>query len=154
YAAADAAYDWLTRTNGIPPERILIYGESLGGGVAVELASRRAHRALILVRTFTSVPDVAQAQFPLLPVRWLMTNPFDSLGKMGDCRRPVFLAQADGDRLIPVGHGERLRAASKAPAELFRLEGAGHNDPLPPAFYAALRRFLERQAPVTPTMRG
>src|SRR5262245_53826019 len=101
YAAADAAYDWLTRVQKIPPDNILICGESLGGGVAVDLASRRPHRALVLVRTFTSAADVGQALFPLLPVQLLMTNRFDSLRKIGSCTRPVFIAQADGDRLVP-----------------------------------------------------
>ena len=82
YAAADAAYDWLTRTQGIPPQSILVYGESLGGGIAVDLASRRLHRALILVKTFTSAPDVGQSHLPYLPIRWLMSNRFDSLSKI------------------------------------------------------------------------
>src|SRR5262249_11571951 len=72
YAAADAAYEWLVRDCGVRAEDILLYGESLGGGVAVDLASRRPHLALILVRTFTSVPDVAQGQFGWLPVRRLV----------------------------------------------------------------------------------
>ena len=59
YSSATAAYDWLTRVKGIAPERLVIAGESLGGGVAVELAATRPHQALVLIRTFTSVPDVA-----------------------------------------------------------------------------------------------
>src|SRR5262249_5841596 len=55
YAVADAAYDWLTEIQKIPPERIVLFGKSLGGGVATDLASRRPHRALVLARTFTSV---------------------------------------------------------------------------------------------------
>jgi fermentation-respiration switch protein FrsA (DUF1100 family) len=146
YAAAEAAYDWLTRTKRVPPERLLIFGESLGGGVAVELAGNKSHRALILVRTFTSVPDVAQAQFPLLPVRWLMTNRFDSLARLGACKQPIFIASADSDRVVPFSHGQRLLAASKAPAEFFQLKGADHNDPLSPEFYTALRHFLQTHA--------
>jgi fermentation-respiration switch protein FrsA (DUF1100 family) len=149
YAAADAAYDWLTQVRHVPAENILIYGESLGGGVAVELASRRPHRALILVRTFTSATEVAQAHFPLLPARLLMTNRFDNLDKIRYCRRPVFIAQGDCDRLVPFSQGEKLQAACNAPVEFFRLRGLDHNDPLPADFHAALRRFLESQAPLT-----
>src|SRR5262249_40528819 len=125
----------------------LLYGESLGGGVAVDLASRRVHRALILVRTFTSATDVAQARFPLLPARLVMSNRFDNLEKIGHCPRPAFIAQGDKDRLVPYTHGEKLRAACKGPVEFFTLKGLDHNDPLPADFHAALRHFLETQAP-------
>jgi fermentation-respiration switch protein FrsA (DUF1100 family) len=145
YAAALAAYEWLTSDRHIPAERIAIYGESLGGGVAVDLASKRPHRALILVRTFTSIPDVAQACFPLLPVRPFVSSRFDSLEKIGRCRGPVFIAQADADQLMPLQHAKKLRAACAGPVEFFRLKGLGHNDPLPFDFYVALRQFLQTQ---------
>jgi fermentation-respiration switch protein FrsA (DUF1100 family) len=142
YAAATAAYDWLTHDAGIPPDHLIIYGESLGGGVAVDLASRRPHRTLVLVRTFSSVPDVAQARF-LLPIAWLVQNRFDSLSKIADCRQPVFIAYADKDQVIPGGQAQKLKAACPGPAELFLLKGLGHNDPPGPDFYAALRSFLD-----------
>ncbi len=148
YAAVDAAYRWLTEVQGIPPDRIIVYGESLGGGVAVNLASRKPHRALVLNRTFTSAPDVAEAQLPLLPVHWFMTNRFDNLQKIPHCTRPIFIAQADQDRLIPFSHGRKLRDASRVPTQLFVLEGLGHNDLVGPSFYAALREFLNTQAPL------
>src|SRR3712207_4685304 len=72
YAAADAAYDWLTKTRGFASEDVLIYGGLWGGAVAVDLASRRPHRALVLAKTFTSAVDVGARRFPWLPVRWLM----------------------------------------------------------------------------------
>jgi fermentation-respiration switch protein FrsA (DUF1100 family) len=142
YAAADAAYDWLVGRQGVPPDRLVLYGESLGGGVAVDLASRRPHRALVLVRTFTSVPDVAQEHFGWLPVRWLMRNRFDSLAKIGRCRQPIFIAQATDDQLVPFEHGKQLRDAAGERATFFALEKCGHNGPLPPELYAALSRFL------------
>ena len=147
YAAADAAYDWLTETKRIWPERIILYGKSLGGGVAVELASRRPHRALILVRTFTSIPDVAQQHYPFLPARWLVRNRFDNLQKIGRCTRPVFIAQGDRDSLIPFSHGKRLFAAANEPKTFFCLKGCDHNDPFPTDYFVAIRRFLETYAP-------
>ena len=85
YAAADAAYDWLIGEKKIAPRKLSIYGASLGGGVAVDLASRKEHRALILVKTFTSLPDAASSLYWWLPVpkQALMTNRFDSLSKIG-----------------------------------------------------------------------
>jgi fermentation-respiration switch protein FrsA (DUF1100 family) len=142
YAAADAAYDWLAQVQHIPPEQILLFGNSLGGGVATDLASRRPHRALVLTRTFTSAPDVAQTIYPWLPAKWLMRNRFDSLAKIGSCRRPVFVAHGDTDGLIPFSLGERLFAAANEPRCFLRMDGVDHNTPLGPAFFAELRRFL------------
>jgi fermentation-respiration switch protein FrsA (DUF1100 family) len=142
YAAATVAYDWLIHVKHLAPERILIYGESLGGGVAVDLASRRPHRALILVKTFTSIPDVAQDHFPWLPVRSLMTSRFDNLAKIGQCQQPLFIAQADCDRVIPFSLGKQLAAAAKPDVVFFRLHGQDHNDPIGSDFYTALRQFL------------
>jgi fermentation-respiration switch protein FrsA (DUF1100 family) len=143
YAAAEAAYDWLLATQHLPPERLVIYGESLGGGVAVELASRRPHRALILEKTFTSVPDVAQTLFPWLPVRWLMRNRFENLQKIGRCRQPVFVAHGTADGLIPFSQGRRLFEAANEPKRFFRLEGGDHNTPLSSACLAAIREFVD-----------
>jgi fermentation-respiration switch protein FrsA (DUF1100 family) len=152
YAAADAVYAWLVGGRKIPPERILIYGGSLGGGVAVDLASRKPHRALILVKTFTTMPDVGGGLYPWLPVRWLMRNRFDNLAKIGKCTRPVFIAHGTTDRLVPYGLGERLFAAANEPKYFFRMDGVDHDGPVPAAMFAALTRFLaeaERQ-PASP----
>jgi len=142
YEAADAAYDWLTQTQKLQPERILLYGSSLGGGVAVDLASRRPHRALVLDKTFTSMPDVAQDMYPWVPVRWLMRNRFDNLEKIGKCRRPVFVGHGTADNLVPISQGERLFAAANEPKQFFRMDACGHNDPLSRAFFDALQHFL------------
>ena len=121
YAAATAAYDWLVTYKGIDATKSVIVGESLGGGVAVDLASRRPHRALVLIRTFTSVPDVAATSPLLFSAPAIMVNRFDSLKKIPSCPSPIFIAQADKDRIMPFAHGEQLRAAARAPAQLYRL---------------------------------
>ncbi len=144
YAAADAAHDWLTR-NGVPAERITLVGVSLGGGVAVDLASRRPARALVLVKTFTSVPDVAAHLLLGLPVSRLMTNRFDSLAKIGRCGQPVFVASGTNDHLIPYRHGLKLYDAANGPKRFYPIAGSDHDDPLTPAFFVALREFLNAQ---------
>jgi fermentation-respiration switch protein FrsA (DUF1100 family) len=142
YAAADAAYDWLTKEQKIPPGNVIIYGASLGGGVAVDLASRRDHRALVLVKTFTSMPDVAQGLYPWLPVRWLMRNRYESLAKIKQCKRPVFVAHGTADTLIPFAHGERLHEAANAPKRFLPMHGLDHNDGVSGDFFRVLRDFL------------
>ena len=149
YAAADAAYDWLTQTKGVPGDQIVIYGGSLGGGVAVDLASRRPYRALVLAKTFTSIPDVGQSIYPWLPVRWVMRNRFDNLAKIGQCRRPVFMAHGTADGLVPFSLAKKLYEAANEPKHFSILEGCDHNDALPPEMFLELRTFLEnQQAPV------
>lgn len=148
YAAADAGYRWLIEKQKLPAEQIILWGESLGGAVAVELATRQPHRALVLVRTFTSLPEVADDQFPLLASSALMANRFPSLERIGQCKAPIFIASAEKDRIMQLRHGQRLHAACTAPAELCVLRGLGHNDPLPHAFYDALRGFLAAKAPL------
>lgn len=146
YAAADAAYDWLTRIKQIPPEKVVLYGDSLGGGVAVDLASRRPHRALVLVNTFTSIPDVATKLYPWLPVRWLMRNRFDSGGKIGRCKQPVLIAHGTADRLVPFVQGQRLFATAHEPKQFFAMEGYDHNDRPDPLLHAKIRLFLAQAA--------
>jgi fermentation-respiration switch protein FrsA (DUF1100 family) len=147
YAAGDAAYDWLTGVRGVPGERVVLYGGSLGGGTAVELARRRPHRALVLVSAFASFPDEAQDRFPWLPARWLVRNRFDNLRKLAECRGPVFVAHARDDGVISFAQGRELFAAAPGPKEFFLLSDWGHNDCLNDAGYAALRRFLSEHAP-------
>jgi fermentation-respiration switch protein FrsA (DUF1100 family) len=151
YASADAAYLWLTRTMNVPPERVLIYGGSLGGGVAVDLASRQPHRALILVKTFISIPEAAQSVYPWLPARWLVRNRFDNLEKIGRCRRPIFIAHGTADRIIPFAQGKRLFEAAGQPKRFLAMRDLDHNDGLPPEFFSELHSFLEETAPLPKT---
>ncbi len=146
YQAADAAYAFLTDTKKFAPKKILLYGGSLGGGVATDLASRKEHRALILVKTFTSAPDVACDIYWWLPVpiHVLMRNRFDNITKIKACKRPLFIAHGTADEVIPFAHGERLFAAANEPKRFLPLPGDGHNDPLPEEFFTSLREFLQK----------
>jgi fermentation-respiration switch protein FrsA (DUF1100 family) len=154
YAAADAAYDWLTQTQKIPADRIILYGGSLGGAVAVDLASRRPHRALVLIKTFTTLPDVAARLHPWLPVRWLMRNRFPSVTKIGQCKQPVFIAHGTTDGLIPFDQGERLYAAANQPKHFCAMPGVDHNDPLTAQCFEELRQFLARTDTTSPRELG
>jgi fermentation-respiration switch protein FrsA (DUF1100 family) len=147
YAAADAAYDWLTGEQGVAAERLLLYGGSLGGAVAVDVASRRPHRALILVSTFTTFPDIAQSSYPFVPARWLVRNRFDSLAKIRQAHRPVFVAHSDTDGLIPFSMGRRLFDAANEPKMFVTMHGLHHHDAGSPEAFEALADFLKEQAP-------
>jgi fermentation-respiration switch protein FrsA (DUF1100 family) len=142
YAAADAAYDWLVHEKGVAPEKIVLHGGSLGGGVAVELATRRRYRALILVGTFTSIPDMAAQLYPWLPARWFIRNRFESLNKIARTEGRVFIAHGTADSFIPFAMAEQLFAAAPEPKAFLPLVGHDHNDGAGPELYPALVRFL------------
>ncbi len=144
YRAADAAYDWLTNERKIDPRQIVLFGKSLGGGVATYLASRKEHRALALVKTYTSLPDVGSTIYPWLPVRLLMRNRFDSLSRIAACHRPVIVAHGTTDELIPFALGQRLYEAANEPKEFLAMPNHGHNDEFPASFYTGLREFLRK----------
>jgi fermentation-respiration switch protein FrsA (DUF1100 family) len=144
YAAGDAAYTWLQEDRMIPAKNIILCGESLGGGVATELAVRRPHRALVLIRTFTSVPDMAKRSMLTYSSASLVRNQFDNLSRMPRCPAPVFLAHGDRDQLIPLAQAKQLYEATPGPKELFIMENCGHNEPYPHYFYTSLWDFLDR----------
>jgi fermentation-respiration switch protein FrsA (DUF1100 family) len=149
YAAGDAALAWLTEAQQVPPGRVVLYGGSLGGAIAIDLARRHPCRTLFLVSTFTSFPDMAEKVVPWLPGRWLVHNRYDNLGKIADCHAPVFVVHDRGDTLIPFSQGERLFAAAAEPKQFFATTGIRHNDQPGSDVYPALRLFLDRHAPAT-----
>jgi fermentation-respiration switch protein FrsA (DUF1100 family) len=111
--------------------------------VAVELATRRAHRALVLASTFTSMPDMAAHLFPWLPGRWLVRNRFDNLARIGRCRRPLFIVHGTEDELVPFTQGQRLFTAANESKRFLPMKGYHHRDAPAPEFDEALARFLD-----------
>lgn len=147
YAAGEGAYKWLLEEQKVAPERLILCGESLGGGTAVELATRHDHRALVLIYTFTSLPDAAKHHFPFLPVKTLMRTRFDNLSKIGKCHRPVFFVHGTADKVVPFSHSEQLFAAANEPKQFVRLEGRGHEWLLAELYLPELVKFLAAHAP-------
>jgi uncharacterized protein len=127
YAAAIAAVDHLERKLGVPPERIVLAGQSLGSGVAMELAHRGRGARVVLVSPFTSMGDMAARVVPWLPARWLVVDRFDSLNKADRVRQPTLLVHGDADTLIPIEMSRVLHQALPR-AELHVVGGAEHND--------------------------
>lgn len=147
YAAGEAAFNWLTDEQKIPANRVILCGQSLGGGTAVELATRHDHRALVLIYTFASVPAVAKDRFPFLPTHTLMRTRFDNLSKIGRCTRPVFFVHGTADRVIPFNHSEQLYTAANEPKHFLRIEDFGHSSVPDDVFAPELVKFLDRHAP-------
>jgi pimeloyl-ACP methyl ester carboxylesterase len=142
YAAAEAAYTWLTHTQLVPPNEVLLFGRSLGTGVAVDLASRHGHRALLLVSPYTSLPDVALRRFGLLPAPLLMRNRFPSRAKIGGCTRPLFVLHGTDDHQVPFTLGKQLFDAANEPKRFMAVQGGHHGGGLMACFFPAVRDFL------------
>jgi fermentation-respiration switch protein FrsA (DUF1100 family) len=143
-ADARAARKWLAERTGVAEESIVLMGQSLGGGVAVDLAAKDGARGLVLVSTFTSVPAVASEHMPWLPASWVMTERFNSLEKIKKYHGPLLICHGDADRVIPFEQGEALYTASKSQHKKFiRHAGGNHNDPPPEEYRAALDVFLD-----------
>ena len=125
YADARAAYDWLRKAQAVPANRIVIYGHSLGAGVATELALHVDAAGLIVEGAFTSVPDIGATVYPWFPVRLIASQRFANIDKIGLVAMPKLIMHASDDHIVPYAHGQALYAAARAPKEWVELKG-GH----------------------------
>ena len=127
YADAKAAYDWLTKEKQATPGSIILFGRSLGGAVAVELATRVECGGLVVESSFTSANEMGKIMLPWMPT-WMMTRfSFDSEHRITQVHCPVLVTHSPDDDLIPYEMGRRLFAAAPSPKEFIQLSG-GHND--------------------------
>lgn len=127
YADAEAAWNYLVEEKGIQPDRIALFGESLGGAVAAWLAAHERPGLLVLASAFTSLPDMAEKIYPFLPVRLLSRFNYNTLEYLRSVVCPVLIAHSPQDEIVPFAHGQALYEAAPEPREFIELEG-GHND--------------------------
>lgn len=127
-ADARAAYDHLTSALGESPDRVLLFGHSLGGAVAIDCAGHRPVAGLVVQSTFTNVREMARARFPSLPLHWVARNQFRSIDKVAELEMPKLFIHGTGDETIPHALGRKLFEASSEPKEWYSVPHAGHND--------------------------
>jgi uncharacterized protein len=137
---ARAAYDWLAPRAA--PERIVLYGESLGSGVAVRLASERKIAGVILDAPFTSTADVAGHHYWYLPV-WLLRDQYRSIDRIHDLRAPLLVMHGDGDGVVPIALGERLFAKAPSAKRFVKLRDVDHVSVLEQGGLGPVRAFLD-----------
>jgi fermentation-respiration switch protein FrsA (DUF1100 family) len=123
---ADAAYAFTTARYGA--DKIVVWGFSLGTGVAVALAAKQPVRKVILEAPFTSIADVAALRFPIAPVRWLIRDPFRSDARIGHVTARLLIMHGEQDPAIPIRFGERLFTLAHEPKQFVRFPAGGHND--------------------------
>jgi len=144
YMDARAAWDHLTGTRAIPAAQIVIFGKSLGGAVAIDLATKVEACALVVQSSFTSIADMAGEVLPFVP-RFVIRTKMDSLSKIASVSYPKLFIHSQADEVIPYRLGQRLFDAARAPKQLYEVKGAPHNltsDIGGAPYFAALRDFI------------
>jgi len=131
YADANVALEFLART-GTAPDHWILYGESLGSGVAVEMAYRYAKTSpvagVVLEAPFTSMVDAAKSHYPLFPVGLLVHDRYDSLSKISKINAPLMVFHGTKDKTVPTKLGKRLFDVATGQKTAHWVEGADHND--------------------------
>ena len=142
-ADALVAHDRLAEREDVEPDRIVVFGRSLGGGVAVQLAAARPVRGVVLVSPFDSLKSVGRRHYPFVPVSLLLKHPFDSMARAPDIEVPLLVLAGERDRIVPSPHSKRLFDAWRGPKRWVLLPGADHNGiHLHPGYWPAIHEFL------------
>lgn len=129
YEDAEAAWQYLLKVRGVKPQQAFIYGHSLGGAIAIELAAHHPEAAgLVTEGTFTSMQAMGEREYGYLPVGWLLNQRFESLQKMPGLKLPVLLIHGTWDQKVPVGMARQLYAAAAQPKSLALIEGGEHSN--------------------------
>jgi hypothetical protein len=144
FADGEAALDFLGR-EGVAPNRVVLWGESLGSGVAVYLAAQHLVAAVVLEAPFTSVGAAAQLHYPFVPAALMVRDRFDSRSRIGRVRAPLLILHGERDRVVPVRMGRALLAAARAPKEGWFAPGAGHENLARFGALEAAISFIERR---------
>jgi uncharacterized protein len=127
-ADARAVRAYVAGRADVRPDRVVYFGESLGTAVATLLAARHPPTALILRSPFTSLADVGQIHYPILPIRWLLADRFAAIDAIAAVRSPVLVIAGDRDSIVPLQLSQRLFERITAPKEMVVVPWADHND--------------------------
>lgn len=140
---ADAMLAYTTLTgSGVDPADIIIYGESLGTGVAVQVASEKRAAGLVLDAPYTSMVDLAALHHPLIPGRWFMTDRYETRQHIGKITAPLLVLHGEKDRIVPIEMGREIFTRAPEPKTLETFPDAGHDDHYKFGSYDALYAWI------------
>jgi len=139
YADGDAAYAYLVGERGVPPANIILYGESLGSAVAVDLAAEKEVGGIILEGAFTCVADMSRRVFPFLPTA-LLRYRFNTLAKVRRVAAPLLVIHSRNDEVVPFAMGRRIFDEARSDAKDFLAVYGGHNE----CFYEYRREIAQK----------
>lgn len=147
YLDAKAAYNYLMKNKLVPANKIIVYGESLGTAVAIDLAAKNIIGGLILEAPFTRIVDMAKVHFPFVPSRFLKTQ-YDNLKKIPLVHTPILIIHGSDDEIVPFRLGQKLFEAAKEPKTFVEIPGGTHNEAFlleGKKFWNAIFDFLENK---------
>jgi len=140
YRDGRAAMDFVMKKD-IKPQCLVLYGESIGGGVATKLANEYTTGALILQSPFTSMTDIARYHYPWIPLKpW---DKFDSVSRISKINAPLLIIHGAKDYIVPIKYAKELFESAREPKYFLALKSRGHNNLWGPKLYKAINIFLE-----------
>ena len=148
YVDSRAAYKHLLQNKNIPKENIFLFGRSLGGAIAVEMAKEFGCAGLILESSFTSAKDMAGTMFPFLPLKYFIKTKFNSIEKIKGITCPKLFIHGNRDNIVPFKLGRKLFEEAPEPKEFYEIDGAGHNDTYiigGSEYFRVINQFLRKE---------
>ncbi|MCK5284715.1 MAG: alpha/beta hydrolase [Alphaproteobacteria bacterium] len=142
YDDGRAYIKWLQEEQGISPEKIILYGESLGTGIAVQMAMEYPVKALILEAPYTSIPDVAKQYYFFIPVNLLIKDSYRNIDKIKKVKAPLLIIHGQDDNIIPIKLGIELFNKANEPKTFINIPAAGHNNLYDMGAPLHIREFL------------
>jgi fermentation-respiration switch protein FrsA (DUF1100 family) len=141
---ADAKLAYTMLSGMVDPLDIIVYGESLGTGVAVQVAAERTVGGLVLDAPYTSMVELAALHYPYIPGRWFMTDRYDTRRHIADVAAPLLILHGDADDIIPVAMGREVFDLARPPKVIRIFQGAGHSDHYLFGSYDALYAWIDQ----------
>ncbi len=128
YKDARAAVKYLLNEKSVTGENIILFGESLGTGVALQMATEFDTAMVVLMAPYSSIAETAQYHYPYIPAKYLVLDKFDSIAKLDKITEPIYIFHGNRDNVIPIEYGRRLYDAISSQKEFFKMDGYGHNN--------------------------
>jgi len=141
YRDAKSAIEWLN-SKGVTKENIILYGESLGTGVAVEVAQNKNYAGVILESPFTSMVNMGKKYYPFFPVRFLLKDKFESYKKINNIFVPVLIMHGKVDKIVPYDMGEKMYELANEPKFFYSQEYGDHMIEYDEKLLTALKKFI------------
>lgn len=145
-ADAKLAYDTLIKM-GVPAEDIILYGESIGTGIAVQVAAERPVAGIILDAPYTSIVDVAEICYPYLPARLMMRDRYETMRYLPRVEVPLLVVHGEQDAIIPVEMGRKVARSAPGPSEIVTFRRAGHSDHGKFGSFEVINEWIDRAVP-------
>jgi len=143
YADAKAAIKWLNK-EGVSNNQIILYGESLGSGVAVELGKENNFNSIILESPFTSIENAAKIYYPYLPVRLLLKDRYDSINKINMINTPILIMHGKKDDVVPFSMGKELFEKANSPKQSYFTPDDDHMMEFNSSLLQKIKDFIEK----------